>query len=82
MMVTRIKSNWNPRQNIVGQTLVRFVIQRDGTLEEVALERSSGFPIADLAAQRAVVLTKQLLPLPDAFLNPTLTVHLNFQYQR
>jgi hypothetical protein len=35
-----------------------------------------------LNAQRAVTLTKQLPPLPEAFPNPTLTVHLNFEYQR
>ena len=29
-----------------------------------------------------VILTKQLPALPDSFPNPTLTVHLNFQYQR
>ena len=27
-------------------------------------------------------ITRQLPPLPEAFPNPTLTVHLNFQYQR
>ena len=81
-MVERIKANWNQNQNVTGLTIIKFTIQRDGTLADIALEQSSGFPIADLAAQRAVVLTKQLPPLPDAFPNPTLTVHLNFQYQR
>ena len=51
------------------------------SLADIALEQSSSFPIADLAAQRAVILTKQLPPLPDAFPNPTLTVHLHFQYR-
>ena len=31
---------------------------------------------------RALVATRQLLPLPSAFPNPSLTVHLNFQYTR
>jgi TonB family protein len=81
-MVTRIKSNWSERQNISGLVIIKFTIRRDGTLEDISLEQSSGFPIADLNAQRAVTLTRQLPPLPDAFPNPTLTVHLNFQYQR
>ena len=34
-----------------------------------------------LAALRAVVVTKTLPPLPDQFPNPTLTVHLNFEYR-
>ncbi len=81
-MVTRIKANWSERQNIAGVAMIKFTIRRDGTLEDISLEQSSSFPIADLAAQRAVILTRQLPPLPDAFPNPTLTVHLNFQYQR
>ena len=82
IMVTRIKSNWREAQNINGLTIIKYTIRRDGTLDDISLERSSGFPIADLAAQRSVVLTKQLPPLPDAFPNPTLTVHLNFEYKR
>jgi periplasmic protein TonB len=81
-MIERIKTNWSQNQNIAGLAVVKFTIRRDGTLQDISLERSSGFPIPDLAAQRAVVLTKQLPPLPEAFPNPTLTVHLNFQYQR
>jgi TonB family protein len=81
-MVARIKANWNERQNVTGLAVVKLTIRRDGVLEDIELERSSTYPIADLAAQRAVILTKQIPPLPDAFPNPTLTVHLNFQYQR
>ena len=81
-MVQRITTNWNQNQNVTGLTIVKFTIQRDGVLQDIVLEQSSNFPIADLAAQRAVVLTARLPPLPDAFPNPTLTVHLNFQYQR
>jgi TonB family protein len=81
-MVTRIKANWNENQNVSGLAIVKFTIRRDGALEDISLEQSSSFPIADLAAERAVILTKALPPLPGAFPNPTLTVHLNFQYQR
>jgi TonB family protein len=81
-MVSRIKANWNEQQNVTGVAVVKLTIRRDGLLEGIELEQSSSFPIADLAAQRAVILTKQVPPLPDAFPNPTLTVHLNFQYQR
>jgi TonB family protein len=81
-MVTRIKANWSVRQNIAGIAVVKFTIRRDGTLDDISLEESSSYPIADLAAQRAVILTKQLPGLPEAFPNPTLTVHLNFEYQR
>jgi TonB family protein len=81
-MVTRIKGNWQQNQNVSGLAIIKFTIARDGRLQNIELERSSGFPIADLAAQRAVLVTSQLPPLPAAYPNPTLTVHLNFQYQR
>jgi TonB family protein len=81
-MIQRIKGNWREGQNVTGVAVVKFTIRRDGILQDIVLEQSSNFPVADLAAQRAVILTKQLPPLPEAFPNPTLTVHLNFQYQR
>lgn len=81
-MISRVKAGWNANQNINGLTIIKFTIRRNGILDDIMLEQSSGFPIADLAAQRAVILTKQLPPLPEAFPNPTLTMHLHFQYQR
>ena len=36
--------------------------------------------VLDLAAWRAVIATGSLTPLPMQFPNPTLTVHLSFQY--
>jgi TonB family protein len=81
IMVTRIRATWNQNQGASGQTLVKFTIQRDGKLTNVENERPSGTTTLDLAAMRAVLTTRTLPPLPDAFSNPTLTVHLNFQYQ-
>ena len=71
-MVTRIKATGAKSRTSPGLAVVKFTIRRDGVLENIELERSSNYPIADLAAQRAVILTKQLPPLPDAFPNPTL----------
>ena len=65
-----------------GTVVVKFTIQRDGRLTDTIVERSSGTLSLDQNAQRAVMVTRQLTPLPAAFPNPTLTVHLNFQYQR
>jgi TonB family protein len=81
IMVTRIRAAWNPNQGASGQTLVKFTIQRDGKLTNVELERSSGTTPLDLAAMRAVITTRTLPPLPDAYPNPTLPVHLNFEYK-
>ena len=77
-----IRRNWNPRQPVAGEALVKFVIQRDGSLTDVQLEQSSGYVALDLAAQRAIVSTRQLPPLPAAFPNEFLAIHLYFQYRR
>jgi len=81
IMVTRIRSAWSQNQGATGTALVKFTIQRDGSLTNVELERSSGTTPLDLAAMRAVLTTKTLPPLPEAFPNPTLPVHLNFEYK-
>jgi TonB family protein len=80
-MVVRIRQAWNQTQGAVGQTMVKFTIQRDGKLTDVEIERPSGTTTLDISALRAVRTTNTLPPLPAAFTNPTLTVHLNFQYQ-
>jgi len=61
---------------------VKFIIQRDGTITGAEVERSSGYTTLDIAALRAVVGTRQLMPLPGAYPNASLGVHLNFEYTR
>jgi TonB family protein len=80
-MSDQIHENWQPQPNFAGQAIVKFTIQRDGTITGVALEKSSGATGPDITAQRAIAMTKQLPPLPAQFTNPTLTVHLSFVYQ-
>jgi TonB family protein len=80
-MVTLIQRNWQPSQGIRGATVMRFIITRGGSIEGVVVERPSGLLALDLAAERAL-LTTRLAELPPQFPNPTLTVHLTFEYQR
>ena len=82
LMVDKIKSNWSQQVEVPGEVVIKFTIQRDGRLSDTIVERSSGTLSLDQNAQRAVMVTRQLIPLPQPFPNPTLTVHLNFQYQR
>lgn len=77
-MVTTIRANWRPEQGLIGVTTIKFTIARDGTIRDVQLERSSGFTQLDLQAERALFNTRRLPPLPGAYTNPTLTVHLDF----
>jgi TonB family protein len=81
-MIDLIRRNWNDRQEVTGETVVRFTISRDGRISGVSVTKQSGYDLLDLAAHRAVAGTRQLPPLPAAFTNDTLTVHLNFQYSR
>lgn len=81
-MLQLIQNNWNARQEVAGQTLVVYRIQRDGRLTNIELERSSGYPALDLTAQRALFLTQKVPPLPSAFPDDHLTVHLRFEYNR
>jgi TonB family protein len=76
-----INRNWSSKQNSDAVTLMKFTIQRDGTLTGIQVERSSGRPDLDFTAQRALMLTK-LPPLPPGYTNPSLGVHLTFEFQR
>lgn len=82
LMVQKIRGNWNAQAETAGHVVVRFVIQRSGLLAESRVEEPSGVFALDQNALRAVVGTRQLAPLPEAFSNPTLTVHLTFEYTR
>jgi TonB family protein len=81
-MLQLIQQNWNPRQEVPGEVQLRFTILRDGSVSDVEIEQSSRYAALDLAAQRALLTTRRLPPLPPAFDDDHLTVHLRFQYQR
>jgi TonB family protein len=80
-MTMIIQQNWNQNQGVAGATVMKFTIQRDGTIVMAQVERSSGFYALDNAAQRAILLTK-LPPLPAAYSNATLGLHVTFDYHR
>ncbi|MCU1383386.1 MAG: protein TolA [Acidobacteria bacterium] len=80
-MITRIRSAWNQNQGAQGVSLIRFTIQRDGKITDATIFKPSGTVTLDTAALRAVLGTRTLPPLPDAFPNPTLTMRLSFEYQ-
>ncbi len=81
-MRNRIIKNWNQHQNTTGVVTMFFTILRSGEITAVQVEKPSGNPVLDLASQRALITTKMLAPLPAAFPEPQLPVHLEFVYQR
>jgi len=80
-MSNLIKRNWNSQVGAVGRTHLRFVIQKDGRIVDITVEQSSGVETMDSYAKRALLLTK-LPPLPAAYPEAALAVHLYFDYQR
>jgi TonB family protein len=82
LMVDRIRANWDDQQEVRGIVKVRYTIQRDGRITDVSVTQSSRFFALDNSAQRAVVQTRQLPPLPAQYPNPTLTMNLDFDYAR
>jgi len=80
-LVTLIQRSWDQNQGVVGSTTVKFTIMRDGSIQAPQVEIPSGFVALDNSALRALQITR-LPPLPAAFQNPTLTVHMRFDYQR
>lgn len=81
-MLDLVNRNWDSKQQSAGTVVVKYTIQRDGRLTDVLVEKSSGYQTLDFVASRALQLTRQLPPLPAAFTEPSLTVHLVFEYQR
>lgn len=79
-MANQIEHNWDQHQGRSGVTVVKFTIHRDGMIQDVSVDRPSGAPALDRAAQRAVAITRQLPRLPSEYPNPTLTVRLTFEY--
>jgi TonB family protein len=80
-MISLIHRNWQ-QQSGNGRPVVRYVIQRDGTLTEITLRQSSGNAGLDFMAQRAVMLTRAIPPLPQCYPHPTYAMNLTFEYIR
>lgn len=80
-MIELITRNWSSKQQAVGATTMRFVIQKDGRIVDATIEKSSGNQSLDFFSQRALALTK-LPPLPDGYPERALTVHIVFPYER
>jgi TonB family protein len=53
---------------------------RDGHLEDIVVEKSSGVELLDRAAERALYLSDPLPPLPNTYPRDRGGVHLLFEY--
>jgi TonB family protein len=80
-MAARIQASWIQNQRLSGMTTMQFTVQRDGSIRDPKVEKSSGFAQLDAAAERALRIVR-LSGLPKEYPNQTLTVHLEFVYTR
>ena len=81
-MASLIRNQWDPNQDTAGTAVVRFTVRRDGRIDSVDVDRSSGHVALDLGARRAILVTRQLPPLPAQFTEESLFVRLTFEYRR
>ena len=77
-MVSLIRERWDSNQETTGAAVIHFTIRPDG----VGVDRTSGYVALDQSARRAILLTRQLPPLPSAFTEENLIVRLTFEYRR
>ena len=78
-MILSVGMNWfKPAQVVPVSPVVRFQVERDGTVTDPEIEVSSGLPFVDRAALRAV-MAASLPPLPPDYAGSRLGVHLIFE---
>jgi TonB family protein len=78
-MLVSIGMNWfKPSQGGTVSPVIHFKIEKDGTVSDASVERSSGLPFVDRAALRAVLSSSPLPPLPAEYTGSQLGVHLKF----
>ena len=82
----RIEEGWEypdiaRRDGIQGQLLMRFTIAKSGKVEDVQVLKSSGYPMLDNAARKALFDASPFNPLPDSWKKEAFTITGNFVYR-
>lgn len=83
----KVSSNWDqPSARLIGEdaltVVVSFRIRRDGSVEAIAVRRSSGRSTVDQSAARAISQSAPFPPLPDDYLDDRLDVTIDFTITR
>ncbi len=68
------------RAGIQGRLLIRFIINKNGSLASVNILRTSGSGLLDQEAVRAIRNASPFPPIPDRMNTETLTVTATFEY--
>jgi outer membrane biosynthesis protein TonB len=78
-IVKRIKNNWQEQQPERGSVIMKFTVQRNGTVTDVSVEQPGSF-LLNMASQRPFT-NLRVPPLPDEYKESTLIIHLTFVYK-
>ncbi len=76
----KISERWEGQARDGTQPQVVFEIGRDGKVRGLAVEKTSGNPLYDQAALRAITDATPFPPLPEEFRETFLRIHLGFNY--
>ena len=76
----KISEKWDAQARDGNQPQVVFDISRDGKVTWLAIEKTSGNPLYDQAALRAITEATPFPELPKEFTSSFLRVHLGFTY--
>lgn len=84
---SRVSGNWllstiDPNLTSAPRVYVSFDIQRDGTITNVKVAQSSGNPDVDRSAERAVIASNPLGPLPSDYSGSQVSVSCYFDFRR
>jgi protein TonB len=83
----RVSQKWrygevDPRMRSAPAVVVRFVLERNGTISGVALIQRSGNYTLDTSAQRAVLEAAPFPPIPAGYERSSATLEFEFRLQR
>ena len=76
----KITERWEGRAQPGRQPVAVFEIARNGQVSKLAIEKSSGNSYYDQQALRAITEASPLPPLPPEFSEPSLRIHLGFNF--
>ena len=86
-MTRKISQNWlqsliDNRTQRAPRVYLSFEIKRDGSITGIEVKQGSGIPSLDRSAQRAILASNPLSPLPAGYRGQSVTVSFYFEYVR
>jgi TonB family protein len=81
LLYKRLWESWDKTDAGTQECSVSFIVQKDGVLDGVRINESSGNNFFDRLARQAVENAAPFPPLPEGYPEPQLHVHVRFRLQ-